>query len=129
MQRVDLIDVYALPSSYNPPEISQLCTNTQYPNLNSIEYRFKESDKTLKIQKFQEHIDINEFGNVVLGCNSYTDRVWDGSFWGFEGVEDFGDESKASYKLSTKSPITNIRYTEANMVSDNDLIITIYKIQ
>lgn len=117
MNRVDLVDMYNLPASYQPPADSQLAHNTQYPNLNSREYEKRPADLTLKVQKFHETIDVNELGNVVLACNDYTGRIWNGSFWGFESIDDFGDEQKAAYKLSCKASITHLKYVEANLVS------------
>lgn len=116
MKRVDLVDMYHLPASYQPPADSHLSFNTQYPNLNSREYEKRPADNTLKVQKFHETIEVNELGNVVLACNDYTARTWNGSFWGFESIDDFGNEQKASYKLRTKAAITNLKYVEAKLV-------------
>lgn len=117
MKRLNIAEMFAAPESYQPPEdISQFSTNTQYPNLNSREYLHKPYDETLRIQKFYEIVVSNELGNVVLACNDYVGRVWNGSLWGFEDITTFGDEGKASYKLRCQSPVTNMQFVESNMV-------------
>lgn len=122
MKRVNLTDMFVLPPSYQPPDIPELSTNTQYPNLNSLEYQHKVTTYELtSIPKYYEHFEINSQENVVLASNNYTGRIWEGSFWGFETIDDFGDFQKASYKLRCKAPITNIRYVEANVVNQTKM--------
>lgn len=121
MNRVDLKDMYTLPASYNPPNAAQLSTNFVYPNLNSLEYRMKADDtaaNSKNITKFHDIVDINDFGCIVLGCNNYTGRKWNGTFYGFENVQDYGVEQKAKYKKQCPSTLTNIRFVESNMVGN-----------
>lgn len=118
MNRVNIVEAFTVPECYQMPAESELIQNTHYPNLNSLSYRVKiqNEPKTMKLQKFFEFLDVNSMGNAVLACNDYTDTKWNGSFWGFETINDVPMPDKASYKLQMQSTITNIKYVEANMV-------------
>lgn len=115
MKRVNMVDMFSYPDSYQPPEDAHLAANSHYPNLNSREYLNLDVDESLKIQKYHDIFEVNQLGNVVLGCNDYTARIWSGSFWGFDRIANYGSED-ASYKLRCKSNVTNVKYVEDNMV-------------
>lgn len=115
MKRVNMVDMFSYPDSYQPPDDAHLAANSQYPNLNSREYLNLEVDETLKLQKFHDIFEVNQLGNVVLGCNDYTTRIWNGSIWGFNSLAEYGNED-ASYKLRCKANVTNVKYVEDNMV-------------
>lgn len=110
-------DLFATPEDYQPVPDNELRDCTTYPNLNSTEYMKKAPNFNIKLQKFFEVIDINDNGNVVLGCNDYANRVWNGSFWGFERPDDVGKADKATYKSQCQSTITDIKYSEKSIVS------------
>lgn len=118
MKRVNIVEAFTVPESYQQPQESDLIENTHYPNLNSLSYRVKVRDepKIPKLQKFFEVLDVNTMGNAVLVCNDYTGTQWNGSFWGFETIDDVPAIDKASYKLQMQSTITNLKFVEANMV-------------
>lgn len=125
MQRVNLIDMYELPASYRPPPTDQLATDTQFPNLNSLDYQTRPAAEASRSRKYFEHLAVNEAGNAVLVANRYTDRVWHSHFWGFRSVDavhgNVSDVLSANddvaYRLRCKATITGVRYVEENMVN------------
>lgn len=147
MKRVNLLDMYDTPDFYDPPADDQLATNTQYPNLNSLEYKLRPPAERSRSRKFFERLAINEAGNAVLVGNRYTDRVWHGHIWGFERLADVngdvedcthagGDSAAlnpakeaevvpvkdgAVYRLRCKATLTQAEYVEDNMVRMNVL--------
>lgn len=70
MARRDLVDMYAMPEDYNPPLDKDLSGNTQYPNLNSEEYRRKFC-MTAQAQEFHENLVANSKGQVLVVTNDY----------------------------------------------------------
>lgn len=66
MIRRDLVDMYCVPEDYRPPQEAQLQSNTQYPNLNSEEYRRKFSVQNLDFGEFYEILTKNASDNSFL---------------------------------------------------------------
>lgn len=112
-----MFDMFSYPESYQPPDDANLPSNSTYPNLNSREYLNRNPDESMSLQKYHDTFDVNSLGNVVLGCNDYTTRMWTGSVWGFDSVSDYGDQERASYKLRCTANVTNVKYVEDNMVT------------
>lgn len=117
MNQISMPNIFATPEDYKPPPENQLKECTFYPNLNSTEYMKKPPNFNIKLQKFYEAFDINENGSIALACNDYTARVWNGSLWGFENIEDFGNPEKATYKTRYQSTITDIKFSDKSIVS------------
>lgn len=103
-------EVYKPSSKNPPPEDNELSENTTFPNLNSRDYMKRYPDQTLKVQSFYEFLDINNEGQVVLGCNDYTNRLINGSMWGWDNVKDVGDMDKAVYKVRCSAPVTTLQF-------------------
>lgn len=116
MNQISMPDLFATPDDYQPLPDNELKDCTTYPNLNSTEYMRQSPSSNIQLQKFFEVLDINEEGNVVLGCNDYASRVWNGSLWGFARPEDVGNAEKATYKLQCQSTITDIKYSDKSIV-------------
>ena len=70
MSRKDLVEMYALPEDYTPPLDKDLFGNTEYPNLNSEEYRRKIS-LVGKNQEFHENLARNGKKQVLVVRNDY----------------------------------------------------------
>lgn len=74
MRHVD--EMYRTPVSHQPPPISELASNTMYPNMNSIKYHHKpiSNDKTPnRMYPFFETFDINDNRTVILAVSTYND--------------------------------------------------------
>lgn len=72
MARRDLVDMYCTQEDYNPPLDKDLTGNTQYPNLNSEEYRRRFSlSNSANNQEFHENLISNANGQVLLVTNDY----------------------------------------------------------
>lgn len=109
MERLDLRDMYVIPDNYKPPMFSDLSTNSYYPNLNSIEYRYKPVDwDETNLHGFFEILIKNGNGTLVLATNNYTGRIWTGSIWGYHELSDVGVADKEVFKLRVESSITNM---------------------
>lgn len=118
MERVDLRDMYETPEDYKPPLLSELPTNTYYPNLNSTEYRHKPVDwDETKLHSYFEILTENVNGTLVLATNSYVDRIWNGSIWGYHEMENVGVAEKEVFKLRLEAPVTNMVFQDEDMVT------------
>lgn len=118
MNRVDLVEMYRIPDSYKPPPVSELQTCTSYPNLNSIEYReLPIQETTLRLNSFYELLEANgDQSTMILAANAYTNRLWNGSLYGYEKFHDIGVKEKESFKLILDASITNLRFIEPTML-------------
>lgn len=118
LDRVDLLEMYSLPNTYQPPQMSELDGNSLYPNLNSIEYRHKTSDQTkVQFHRFIEDISVNSMGTIALSTNIYTGRIWRGALWGYKDFEDVDKADKELFKMNSAAPITNVKFIDNDMVS------------
>lgn len=122
MKRVDLYEMYKAPGTHQPPSLSALKNDTMYPNMNSIEYRNKSIliDKVpARIPPFFETFDVNDNETVILGANTYNDRIWAGTLWGYDKFTDISGNinGKELFCLNFDAPITNLRFFESSMVS------------
>lgn len=122
MNQLNMAEIFSTPLEYQPPVEGDLQHDSFYPNLNSLEYMKKAPDFNLKLQKFYESIDINSDGHAALGCNDYTSRIWNGSLWGFDKIDDVGIADHAAYKLQCASTITDLKFAEKNIVNNSSLI-------
>lgn len=106
------------PSNYSPPTDAELIGSTQYPNLNSIEYRnLKVDPNIVKLLPFYESIAANEDqSTLLLTTNSYTGRLWNGSIFGYHRFEEIGVENAEQFKLNVESNISGIRFLDKQMV-------------
>ncbi|KAJ6649760.1 Protein valois [Pseudolycoriella hygida] len=108
------------PSFYTPPPPNELTNNTDFPNLNTMEYRLKKLQIT-KPQSFWEILEVDTLGQIVLVTNDYVTRMWNGSFWGYENLDDVGSAEKAVYGKIYDHLITGFKFVEPNiaLVSDS----------
>lgn len=112
-----MAEVFSTPLSYTPPNNDDLPGNIDYPNLNSKEYRIKETNSKPTIQPFFESVEINENGQAILVSNEYVGRIWNGSLWAFENLVDVGKQEKSIFNIPFPSNITNLRFVEPNIVN------------
>lgn len=118
MYRKDLADVYKCPEWHQPPiDVKDMRTCTQYPNINSIEYRnLPVSDET-QLYPFYEWLAANDTqSTMVLATNSYTGRNWNGTLWGYEKFTDIGHKTKEVFKLKVHASTTALRFIESNLL-------------
>lgn len=71
MARRDLVDMYCAQAEYTPPAGHEMVGNTQFPNLNSEEYRRKFSLVPDKVPEFYENLIVNEKGQLLIVANDY----------------------------------------------------------
>ena len=101
-------------AEYKPPKAEDLKDELNYPNLNSTDYRarsFKVRDGFLP---FFEIIEQNEDGKLLLGTNSYYDRIFNSCVFAFDNFEDISDVSKSTFRVPSESLLTNIKFVGAN---------------
>lgn len=119
MDRKDLAQVYKFPEWHRPPtDVNEMRTCTQYPNINSIEFRNLEIKETeTKMYPFYEWLESNELqSTVVLATNSYVSRLWNGTLWGYAQLQDVGQKDKEVFKLKLGATTTAMRFIEANLL-------------
>lgn len=115
---VDFRTLFQTPRSHCPPKDTELAGSTQYPNLNSIEFRHLESDlNSVQSSPFHEIIESNNDESFVfLATSSYTGRLWTGSLFGYENFDDVGKPAKEKLKHSIDSNIKGLRFIAEQMI-------------
>ncbi|XP_049279559.1 methylosome protein 50-like [Anopheles funestus] len=113
-KRVDMIATYSIPPSYQPPGTAQaLAKSTDYPNMNSVQYRLTEAVPLAekKLPPFLDLATVSSAGNVIIAGNNYTGRLWEGGFCGWQKVEELFQEEKISFSRRCDAIITALSYS------------------
>lgn len=115
---VDMIGHFSAPTNYNPPADNELDGNTQFPNLNSVEYRHHRSqDDTINLLPFYECLEANDDQTtILLTTNSYTQRLWNGTVLGFSRFADVGKRDSSTIQLAFDANLTGCRFIDRTMV-------------
>lgn len=115
---VDFGEYFAAPPDYNPPPDSELNGHTtQFPNLNSIEFRHRQRDDTVTLLPFYEIIESNEDQTtLLLATNSYTDRLWNGTVFGYNKLSEIGKPDSKLIKLEFDSNVMGMQFVDKSMV-------------
>lgn len=119
MNRKELAEVYKFPDWHRPPtDINEMRTCTQYPNINSQEFRNLQTQETLiPMYPFFEWLESNELqSTVVLATNSYVSRLWHGTLWGYGQLNEVGQKDKEVFKLKLGATTTALQFIEANLL-------------
>lgn len=112
-----MIGHFSVPSDYNPPPDNELNGNSQFPNLNSVEYRHRAQDDTINLLPFYECLEANEDQTtILLATNSYTNRLWNGTVFGFSRFSDVGKREASIIQLSFDANVTGCRFIDRTMV-------------
>ena len=122
LKKVNLVEAYLEPPEYDPPkDIKTLQTSTQYPNMNSVEYRLSSTcyDIGTAMQPFLEVIEQNQAGNIVIAGNNYTGRKFCGSFFGWESAKDglLSDSTETCFRMQCEYFIRAIKFINSTLVS------------
>lgn len=114
---VDMIGHFLAPSDYNPPPDKELDGNSQFPNLNSVEYRNRPYDNTINLLPFFERLEANEDQTtILLVSNSYTNRLWNSTVMGFKRFADVGKRDSSIIQLGFDANVTDCRFLDRTMV-------------
>ncbi|XP_031638317.1 protein valois [Contarinia nasturtii] len=114
---VDFSEYFKAPLDYNPPKDTELNGSTQFPNLNSVEFRNRQNDNETTLLPFYELVEANDDqSTVLLATNSYNQRLWNGSVFGYDCLSDVGKPNADRIKLSFDSNVTGIRFLDKSMV-------------
>lgn len=114
---VDMIGHFSVPTDYNPPPDNQLNGNTQFPNLNSVEFRNRPQEDTTNLLPFYECLEANEDQTtILLTTNSYTQRLWNGTVFGFGRFADVGKRDSSIIQLGFDANLTGCRFIDRTLV-------------
>lgn len=114
---VDYNEYFKAPLDYNPPNDSELDGNSQFPNLNSLDFRNHKSSGSAKMLPFYELLEANEDQTtILLATNSYTHRLWNSTVFGYERFSAIGKPDESCITLSFEANLTGIRFIEKSMV-------------
>lgn len=71
-------EYFKAPLNYTEPQnVTELDGSTQFPNLNSIEFRNRQSDNGSTLLPFYEILEANEDqSTILLATNSYNQRTF-----------------------------------------------------
>lgn len=113
-----MIGHFSAPANYNPPSDNQLDGNSQFPNLNSVEYRYRPHDEdTINVLPFYECLEANDDqSTILLATNSYTHRLWNGTVFGFARFADVGKRDGSIIQLAFDANVTGCRFIDRAMV-------------
>ncbi|KFB49226.1 AGAP009782-PA-like protein [Anopheles sinensis] len=114
-RRVDMVTVYREPACYRPPNtLVELAKDTEYPNMNSIQYRKTPAVEAPeeKLSPFIDHVAANGAGHVIVAGNQYTSRQWGSKLCGWESPADILREDKVSFFLRNEASVTALCYTK-----------------
>lgn len=118
---VDYTEYFKPPTDYATPPDANLNGSTQYPHLNAIEYRNLQSSDDVILLPFYEIIEANNDQTLVLlATNSYNNRLWNGSVFGYGSLNDVGKPNADLIKVSVESNVTGIRFLDKSMVIFTD---------
>lgn len=114
---VEFAEYFVSPSDYNPPKDEELNGSTQFPNLNSIEFRNLPRDNSVRLLPFYELLEANEDQTtILLATNSYNDRLWNGHVFGYEKFADIGQPDAEVIKLEFDANVMGARFIDKMMV-------------
>lgn len=114
---VDFNEHFRAPHDYNPPGDKDLDGNTQFPNLNSVEFRYRQQDESIRMLPFYELLESNQDQTtILLGTNSHTQRLWNATLFGYKRFSDIGNIETSCIKLTFDSNLTGIRFVDKSMV-------------
>lgn len=110
-------EFFKAPLDYNPPRDTEINGSTQFPNLNSIEYRNRKVDNEITLLPFFEIIAENQDQtSVLLATNSYNQRVWNGAVFGYDQLDDIGKPNAATMNLSLDANVTGMSFVRKDIV-------------
>ncbi|XP_055301987.1 protein valois [Sitodiplosis mosellana] len=110
-------EYFKAPSNYSEPHDTELDGSTQFPNLNSIEFRSRKNDDGVALLPFYELLEANEDQSIILlATNSYNQRLWNGAVFGYGKFDDIGKPNTGIIKLPFDSNVTGIGWTGKTMV-------------
>lgn len=114
---VNFSDYFKAPLDYNPPLDKELDGSTQFPNLNSIEFRNRQNGNDIVLLPFFEELEANEDQTLILlSTNSYNQRLWNGTIFGYGKFSDIGQQNADLIKVSFDSNVTGMRFVDKTMV-------------
>lgn len=114
---VEFAEYFVSPANYNPPNDYEINGSTQFPNLNSIEFRNLQRDQSVKLLPFYEILETNEDQTtILLATNSYNDRLWNGTVFGYKQFDDIGKPDAEVIKLEFDSNVMGMRFVDKTMV-------------
>lgn len=114
---VQFSNYFKAPLDYDPPKDTELDGTTQFPNLNSIEFRNRQNEKCVTLLPFYEILETNEDQTTfLLATNSYNQRLWNGAVFGYGKFTDIGKTNAGAVKLPFDSNVTGMRFVDKTMV-------------
>lgn len=114
---VEFGEYFKAPLDYNPPHDKELDGSTQYPNLNSIEYRNRQNEESVALLPFYEILQANEDQTtILLATNSLNQRIWNGAVFGYSKFSDIAKPNTGLISLPFDSNVTGMRFVDKTMV-------------
>lgn len=112
-----MIGHFLAPADYSPPPDKELNGNSQFPNLNSVEYRHRPQDDTINLLPFYERLEANQDQTtILLVTNSYTNRLWNSTVLGFGRFADVGKRDSSLIQLTFDANVTGCGFIDRTMV-------------
>lgn len=109
---VDYQKVYQIPEDYQPPVgYEAMAASTQFPNLNSNEYRAKPVTYEKKVLPCIEILEKDTNNGYIVASNEISGRLWYGNIFGYKSFDDFrtGNIENSLFHIRTESTITQMK--------------------
>lgn len=112
---VNFSDYFHPPNDYKTPIDGELEGNTQFPNLNSTEYRNR-TYTPYSLPFFETIATNDDQSTILLAANSYVNRLWDGALFVYRQFEDVGQDHKEELRLSFDSNLNGMRFLDKTFI-------------
>lgn len=111
----DFRTLFNSPADYTQPNENELAGNTQYPNMNSVEYRRRQYQPTEPT--FYETITTNATqSTILLVANSYVNRFWDSTIHIYKQFDDIEQTKQSQQQLRFNTNVNHIRFIDDMLV-------------
>ncbi|KAL5281529.1 WDR77 family protein [Megaselia abdita] len=117
MDAPDYTELYAIPQDIVYPSTpNSLRQDTDFPNLNSKDYKLRKANKT-EFPPYFDFIDQNSDKNVIIAANDLLHREPEGVVIGYSDVGAFEDgKDKRLFKFRREAIITGMHFMRHNLI-------------
>lgn len=128
----DIFMKYRVPVDYLPPDSYEdqvICED--YPNMNTNQFRQKPVTQETKLWPYIQCFARNSEGTMILGTNSYQSRIWNGSLYAFDNVDEENPQfegKETAFKTPTDTSVSVLKYinNEFFVVGESDGQLTLF---
>lgn len=107
----DFRKLFNSPADYRQPSANDLANNTQFPNMNSIEYRHRTYQPS-EPSAYEKLAANPSRTTVLLAANTYVNRLWDGAIFVYKHFDDVGRPDQSLHRLPFDTNVNHVRFID-----------------